>query len=64
MAHARLHMICGNCGCNNSFEHEVKKELNDDTEEMETVVYIFCKNCNTLHSLDDNSKLIEKNKDN
>jgi uncharacterized Zn finger protein len=58
MAHARLHMICGNCGCNNDFEHRVKEELNDITDEMQTTVYIFCRNCSTLHNLENNSKLI------
>lgn len=60
MVRARLHLICGNCGCSEMFEHEVKEELNDVTEEMETVVYIACNNCNTLHDLDDNSKLINE----
>ena len=60
MAHARLHMICGNCGCNDDFEHEVKERLNDVTEEMETEIIIWCRNCSTLHNLRDNSELIKK----
>jgi uncharacterized Zn finger protein len=58
MAHARLHMICGNCGCNHEFEHKVKEEINDDTNEKQMVVSIYCRNCGTLHNLEDNSKLI------
>ena len=60
MAHAKLHMICGNFGCNNDFEHQVKEELNDITDELETIVYISCRNCGTLHDLSDNSKFIKK----
>lgn len=59
MAHARLHMICGNCGCNNEFEHKIEEEINDDTNQKQMVVYIFCNNCNTLHNLENNSKPIK-----
>lgn len=63
MAHARLHIICGNCGCNNMFEHEIKTEIDDDSEDENAtrqVVYIVCNNCNTLHSLEDNSTIKTK----
>lgn len=56
MAHAKLHMICGNCGQNNMFEYHISTEMNDVTEEEEQVVYIACDNCNTLHVLDDNAE--------
>lgn len=60
MANAKLHIICGNCGCNNNFEHSVRIEIDDDTNQPRNVVYIHCKNCNTSHDLEDNSKLEEK----
>lgn len=60
MAHARLHLICGNCGCNNMFTHQIKEEVNDLTDEKYQAVYISCENCSTLHYLEDNSKLKEE----
>ena len=61
MAHARLHMICGNCGANDMFEYEIGVDIDDDTDEEKLTVYIICNNCNTLHSLDDNAKKIKEN---
>lgn len=61
MAHARLHMICGNCGSNDQFEYHISNEINDETEEEVQVVYIACNNCNTLHVLDDNAEPREQN---
>jgi transcription elongation factor Elf1 len=57
MANARLHIICGNCGSNHQFEHEVKIELDDDTLQPRNIVYLWCRNCSTLHDLEDNSTL-------
>jgi hypothetical protein len=56
MAYAKLHIICGNCGCNNDFEYRVDIELDDDTLVPFETVYIYCNNCSTLHHLDDNAK--------
>lgn len=56
MANAKLHIICGNCGCNHMFDYHISKQLDDDTEEEYDVVYIGCKNCGTLHDLDDNAE--------
>jgi hypothetical protein len=56
MAHAKLHMICGNCGANDMFEFEITDDLDDDTDEPTHNVYIFCKNCKTLHDLEDNAE--------
>jgi uncharacterized Zn finger protein len=50
MVIASLHMICGNCGCNSEFHHNV------ETEEGEICVYITCKNCATIHNLETISK--------
>jgi uncharacterized Zn finger protein len=55
MAHAKLHMICGNCGYNNDFEYVVNLEVDDTLQPFETV-YIHCNNCSTVHHLDDNAK--------
>ena len=56
MAHAKLHIICGNCGANDMLNYEISTVLNDDTNEEYQVVYIHCKNCGTLHDLQDNAE--------
>lgn len=56
MVNARLHIICGNCGSKEMFEHEIATESDDESENAtRQVVYIACKNCNTVHALDDYS---------
>ena len=59
MAHAKLHMICGNCGQNDMFDYKIVTDVDDDTGEKYQVVYIGCDNCSTLHNLDDNAKQIK-----
>ena len=59
MANAKLHIICGNCGCNDDFTFEVVKDGKDvsDTEtKFEDAFYIWCENCGTLHDLEDNAR--------
>ncbi len=56
MAHAKLHIICGNCGSNQLLSYKIKVEKGDKDIPNRQVVYIFCNNCNTLHDLDDNAK--------
>jgi len=60
MVMARLHTICGNCGCNDDFEYQVVK--NTDVEEgvdfPAFYVWLWCRNCSTLHSLVDNARPI------
>jgi hypothetical protein len=59
MVHARLHIICGNCGCNNNFEYRAFDE--DQDEEFSHIdVRITCNNCSTIHGLEDNAKEIVK----
>lgn len=41
MANSKLHIICGNCGCNDEFTYRISY---DD-------VFIYCNNCSTLHLL-------------
>lgn len=57
MVMARLHMICGNCGCNDEWKWEHVPEETDGGEVMtDETVYISCGNCATLHNLSDNAK--------
>jgi|LakMenE01Jun11ns_1017448.scaffolds.fasta_scaffold9510849_2 hypothetical protein len=56
MAHAKLHIICGNCGQNDMFDYEIVEEIDDDTNEPHQGVYIGCNNCHTLHYLDNNAE--------
>jgi RNase P subunit RPR2 len=56
MVRARLHVICGNCGCNDEFEYKHKEypaNAEETTIQYETV--LTCKNCSTMHWLNDNS---------
>jgi len=53
MVRARLHIICGNCGCNNEWELRVSEELDDEiADKFNTRVTLACNNCHTLHFLD------------
>ena len=56
MVNAKLHIICGNCGCNNMFKYEIDEEAKDFGKRIEPGVFITCKNCSTTHMLDDNMK--------
>ena len=57
MVRARLHMICGNCGCNDEFEYETFYQPDDDDRLPDSLrVTITCRNCSTIHSLEDNAK--------
>lgn len=52
MVCARLHLICGNCGCNDMWEWEYhKKEFGEDAD----CVYLTCTNCSTLHDINDSA---------
>jgi RNase P subunit RPR2 len=52
MVRARLHLICGNCGCSKewTWKHREANEFDAET------VSIICNNCATIHSIDDNAK--------
>lgn len=58
MVRARLHLICGNCGCNDDFEYTTHDQLVDDNGEPSdhVDVSISCNNCATIHHLEDNAK--------
>lgn len=55
MARARLHLICGNCGCNDMFSYRV-----EECEDEGQLIYLTCGNCATLHNLNDNAKRKEE----
>lgn len=57
MANSKLHIICGNCGCNNMWTWNIHIEHDPYLED----VFIKCGNCSTLHSLDEK---IERDKEN
>ena len=57
MVNARLHLICGNCGCNDEWEWEYRTAEIEDGEVLnDDEVWIWCRNCSTLHTLSDNAK--------
>lgn len=56
MARSRLHIICGNCGCNDEFSYCIDPEGHDYSDEivdLRPAVYIKCSNCGTIHDLMD-----------
>jgi hypothetical protein len=60
MVMARLHLICGNCGCNDDWSYSPVDEITDvPTQEKirEGDVFISCGNCATLHSLNETAKV-------
>jgi len=61
MVSAKLHVICGNCGSAKDFDYkhdDVAPDADEKTLQSETS--ITCKNCSTIHSLNDNAE--NKNK--
>lgn len=56
MARARLHVICGNCGCNDEFKYNIVTDFNDDLNKEYQRVTITCENCSTIHCLEDNAE--------
>ena len=60
MARARLHIICGNCGCNDDFDFHIDPKGNDYGDRLEPAVRISCNNCATIHSLDETVKEVKR----
>ena len=57
MVMAKLHLICGNCGCNDEWKWEhVPEEVEDGEVFCDEAVRLWCENCGTLHSIGDNAK--------
>jgi len=65
MVKARLHIICGNCGCNDEFTWEIvpNGQCNQEGNELPDV-YIRCGNCATLHTLSNQSGMSERGVEN
>lgn len=52
MVRARLHIICGNCGCNDYDMFSYKTFHATDADDKPVVeVQIVCDNCSTIHNL-------------
>jgi uncharacterized Zn finger protein len=50
----RIHMICGMCGCADSFTFKIDPKGNYDKNDNEIpAVFISCGNCGTLTGLDE-----------
>ena len=56
MVMARLHTICGNCGCNDMFELSIDRDAEYWTKEGDfkrDTASLTCKNCATIHFLNE-----------
>lgn len=54
MARARLHLICGNCGCDDEFDWTFyPRHLDHGDDTFSDEVGIKCNNCSTIHWLSD-----------
>jgi len=67
MVHARLHLICGNCGNNEGLKYSIDLQGIDDgsiddqgNPIFQPDCFIHCPNCSTLHSI--SSELEKKEK--
>jgi uncharacterized Zn finger protein len=55
MVMAKLHTICGNCGCKEMFTWEYVEDIEGKH------LFLVCQNCSTVHDLDDNAERYEEN---
>lgn len=53
MARARLHLICGNCGCNDMWTYRIHPTGREHEGQLLPAVFLKCENCSTLHDLAD-----------
>ncbi len=56
MVMAKLHIICGNCGCNDMFTFSIDltgHDISDVERKFKPAVLIKCRNCSTIHDLND-----------
>ena len=54
MVCSKLHVICGNCGCNESLEFKIDPQghdISDEYTKFKPAVFITCGNCSTIHDL-------------
>jgi hypothetical protein len=62
MVNARLHVICGNCGCLATNERpddlffQIHEKGHDYGDYQLPAVYITCRNCSTIHDLSETVK--------
>jgi hypothetical protein len=56
MAHPKLHLICGNCGCNNMWTYYIHPTGHDTNGVLSPAVFLKCGNCSTLHDLSDTAE--------
>jgi len=57
MVMAKLHIICGNCGSNDNFEYKHDEyPTNAEETKLQYETTLTCKNCSTIHWLNDNAK--------
>ena len=55
MVMARLHVICGNCGSSDMFSYKIDHDPDGSIAADNNVVRIKCRNCSTIHALEDNA---------
>lgn len=51
MVMAKIHIICGNCGCNDMWEASIEKDWNDYGDYSTDGIIMKCNNCSTIHDL-------------
>ena len=51
MVCAKLHIICGNCGCADELKLKLYRE--GDIQH----VWIICENCSTVHNVEDSAEM-------
>ncbi len=56
MARARLHLICGNCGCNDMWSYRIDPHGHDVEGVLCPAVFLSCGNCATVHDLADTAR--------
>jgi hypothetical protein len=58
MVCARLHVICGNCGCSDDFSYKLELAQDNGPDDWgDDDVWVSCNNCATIHTLSDNARL-------
>lgn len=61
MVMAKLHIICGNCGCNDEWHLTLTRDGDDITNDkpaFEDAATMSCMNCSTIHNLKNNAKKV------
>jgi len=60
MVMAKLHIICGNCGNSDRDLFEWEYHQGDSEIDRPEGVNLFCNNCGTLHDINDNAEVIDR----